>query len=292
MYCEVVWLIGLSFLNALGLLHLVRELDKVTDEYGLVRDNNYLVVQIPALGTAFVYWVKTRDNPGYEAFHYGPAPLPSGLPCSSFIGGSLNVPNTGVIPPESYCGPVTMPPPRGVTTEDITDMWYFKLHLNKLYHVKQFVKPSWIRVDYQIPVGNEQHRFGQSVIGVGYTMGFNRGFMEFVVLPQTHYGFVYGNDIPYGVFTSVDIVYAQYEVAIPSDPMVIFKVITHELPAYYVTLPIITVQSTLRDALINSYGFEGFPIYPPGYPTAQAVKNYQDILNNAKQVLERGGLLW
>jgi len=77
-------------------------MDRVVDELGLVLEGEHLTVFIPATSKALVFRVKSRVNRGFERFHYGPLPLPANLPLPSYVGGSIPVPASGVMPATAY----------------------------------------------------------------------------------------------------------------------------------------------------------------------------------------------
>jgi hypothetical protein len=256
----------------------------VVDELGLVPENGYLTVFVPATSKAFVFWVKSRVNRGYERFHYGPLPLPAGLPLSSYVGGSVPVPANGVMPVLSYT-PIGMGlrfPLSGAYDE--TDMWYLpEDYRERLFHVISEVTPRWLRRDVEIPVGVVQGRFQRDkvTLGVDKLFGYARGRLEVVHFPKLHYGYRFGNDSNLNVYTGIRFTYAEYIVETPRDPELVFNVLSRRVPSHWVTLPVTVYDDSIARAFRDVYGFEGFPLYPAD-KKAEAIKAYQELLKGVK----------
>jgi hypothetical protein len=260
-------------------------LDRVVDELGLVLEGEHLTVFIPVTGTAFVFRVRSRVNRGYEVINYGPLPLPANTPLLRFGGGLIPVPEYGVLPGLSY-NPSTMPIsfPTTLDVYDKSDMWFIpKEDRERLFHVKMFITPSWIRVSVDIPRGVPQRRFQKDrvVVDVDKPFGWSRGFIEVVRFPQVYYGYRVANDTNLNVRTFVRFVYGEYIVEIPKDPEFVFNILTRRYPSYWLTMPITVMDTTLRTALIETYGFEGFPLYPVNRKD-EAVRAYAELLKGVK----------
>jgi hypothetical protein len=76
----------------------------VVDKFGLVVENSYLTVYVPATNSALVFRVISRSNRGFEVFDYGPLPLKTGDTLSTFVGGTTTVSADGVLPAMSIRG--------------------------------------------------------------------------------------------------------------------------------------------------------------------------------------------
>jgi len=250
----------------------------VTDQFGLVKDNEYLVVFLSPTNRALVFRVRGRSNAGREVFNYGPLPINAGTSLMTYDGGSTTAPDNGVLPGRGYT-------PTGITfpltgAYDPTDMWYVpEDYRDRLFHVIQYVTPAWIRVEVQIPINVNQGRFQRDRVytGVERDFGFSRGRIETVHIPRVRYGFRYGNDTNVAVYTFVRFVYAEYLVETPRNPELVFNILVKRVPAYWYTMPIASLDPAVRIALNDAYGYEGFPIYTEA-DRQKALKEYEEIL--------------
>jgi hypothetical protein len=256
----------------------------VTDELGLVLENEHLAVYIPATSSAFVFRVRSRINRGYERLHYGPLPIPAGVPLPSYLGGSIPVPASGVMPGTAYIpvGSGLSFPLSGAFDE--TDMWYVPPEWrDRLFHVRAELTPRWLRVELEIPKGVVQRKFQRDKVTVGIekTFGFSRGCVEAIHFPGIHYGYRVGNDTNLNVWTGVDFTYAEYVVEIPRDAELIFNILTRRAPSLWITMPIAVYDATIRNAFVEAYGIEGFPLYPANR-RAEALRKYEELLGKVK----------
>jgi hypothetical protein len=259
-------------------------MDKVVDSLGLVLEGEHLTAFIPATSKAFVFRVKSRINRGYEKFHYGPLPLVANLPLSSYAGGVILVPATGVMPMYSYT-PVGMGLRFPLTgAYDETDMWYLpEDYRERLFHVISEVTPKWLRRDLEIPSGVTQGRFQRDKVttGIDKLFGYVRGRLETVHFPKLHYGYRFGNDSMFNVYTGIDFTYAEYIIETPKDPELIFNILTRKVPSHWITMPITVYDDSIRRAFVDVYGIEGFTLYPTT-KRSEAITEYQALL---KEVL-------
>jgi hypothetical protein len=254
----------------------------VVDSLGLVLENEHLTVYIPVTNKAFVFRVKSRYNKGFERINYGPLPLPRGLPLGSYLGGTSMVPVTGVLPAYSYVmigGEVTFPMSG---TYDETDMWYIpKDWRERLFHVILDVYPRWLRIDLTIPKGVVQRRFQRDKItlGIEKNFGFSRGRIETVHFPEIRYGYRFGNDTNLNIYTSAIITYGEYVVEIPKDAEMIFNILTRRYPSHWVTLPVTSYDETIRRGFTETYGIEGFTVYPIN-KRSEALAEYNKLMKD------------
>jgi len=256
-------------------------MDKVVDDLGLVLENEYISVFVPATSRAFVFRVKSRVNRRHEIINYGPLPLPAGTTLPTFEGGSVTVPVDGVIPARSYTTGLMFPL---AGAYDPSDMWYTpEDYRDRLFHVIQHVTPAFLRVDVQIPIAVVQGRFQKDkiVTGVDKNFGFARGTYETIHIPKVHYGFRYANDTNVNLYTSVKFIYAEYVVEIPRNPNLIFDILARRAPSHWVTLPINVMDVTVERAMIESYGMIGFPLYRLD-ERDKALKEYDMLLREVK----------
>lgn len=66
-------------------------------------------------------------------------------------------------------------------------------------------------------------------------------------------------------------------ISIPTDPNLIFEILTQQRPSHWITLPINNYDGSIVSALKGDYGFEGFPIFDKSQ-RAQAVAKYTEIV--------------
>jgi len=262
----------------------------VVDRFGLVNENNYLVVYFPATGTAIPFRVLARVNKGFEVFDYGSLPITTTTTLSSYDGGTVTPPANGVLPARSYTPDLAFPAISGTpltSVRDTSDIWYLDENdRDSLFHVKMFVYPPIIRTDIRIPTNVAQLRFQKNrvVIGVVTVFGFARGALEFIRLPYLRYGLRFGNDTNLDLYTFVRFIYAEYVVEIPKDSDVIADILLKRVPSYWLTMPISYQDPAISDALRRVYGFTetwGFKLYRPDQREI-AVKDYGRVLASLK----------
>ncbi len=253
----------------------------VTDEYGLVKENQFLTLTIPARNTALVFRVKTRYNRGSEVFNYGPLPIKSGDAFTSYDAASPTAPADGVIPARAYSSGMKFPLPDAY---DEADMWYLpEDYKERIFHVIQYITPAFLRVDVQIPINTVQGRFQRDevIIGVHKDFGFSRGRIETVHLTKIHYGYRYGNDTNMPLYTTTKFIYGEYEVETPRDVELIFQILNHKVPSHWITLPITVFDRSVETAMNDCYGITGFPIYGL-HQRDTALTTYNNLLRRVK----------
>jgi len=260
----------------------------VVDRFGLVNENQYLTLYMPATGTALVFRVVSRVNKGFEVLDYGLLPISSGASLSSYTGTTITAPAAGTLPPYSYTGDIQFPAITGFDNVfDKSDIWHLSIdNRDRLFHVKVFVHPPIIRVDVRIPTGVTQTKFqaGRVVTGIDSATGFSRGFIETVHLPGIVYGYRFGNDTNLNLPVYIRFVYGEYIVEIPKNPELIFNILTKRTPSYWLTLPITYMDPSIQSALRDAYGLSdpwGFKLYREDEKD-KAIKEYSNILKNLK----------
>jgi len=224
----------------------------------------------------------SRVNKDHEVFNYGALPLESGDTLNTYDAGTTTVPVDGVIPSRGYTRDGYDFPLEDVWDEE--DMWYMPKDYNdRLFHVKQYTTPDFLRCDVQIPVNVTQPRFQREkkVIGIETDFGFRRGYTEVVHFPEIHYGYRWGNDTNVDFYTHAKFIYAEYMIEIPKDAELIFNVLIRKHLSYWLTLLITQYDRRIADALVKDYGFEGFPLYAP-YERDRAITEYEELLAKAK----------
>jgi len=248
----------------------------------LVRENSFLTVYFPANNKALVFRVKSVYNKDYPVIDYGPLPISANTELPTFDGGSTTVPEDGVMPAMAYMDHGISFPLTGAFDE--TDMWYLPPeYRDRLFHIHMFIKPAWMRIEVDIPKDVMQYRFQRDkvVLGINKLWGYSRGYLEVVQLPGIHYGYRFGNDTNLNVYTKVKFVYGEYVVEIPHDPSLIFEILTRKIPSYWVTMPVTSLDPTIRVSLINTYGIDGFPVMPID-KRSEAIQVYENLLQSTK----------
>jgi len=253
-----------------------------TDErMKILSENRYLVAYIPATSKAFVWRVISVVNRNSQHIDYGPLPIPAKYPFNSYIGGVVPAPADGVIPGFTYTpvGASLSFPLEGAYEE--TDMWYLpaKDYKERVFHVITHVTPAWIRTEIQIPKSVVQGRFQKDkvITGIEKLFGFNRGMIEVIHIPGIRYGYRFGNDSSLNVYTGCCFDYGEYIIETPKNAEFIFNILTGKVPSKWISLPIISYDTSVRDAIIDNYGFEGFPLHGLE-KREEAIKEYEDLL--------------
>lgn len=255
---------------------------KITDEYGLVEDNGYLTVFIPASQMAIPFRVLARHNRGGEVLNYGSIPITAAETWGSYDGGTTTAPAASVIPSRGFTNSAKSftPPSDMSTVYDSSDMWYVPYDFReRIFHVKMEVSPSFVRCGVQLPKGQNQQRFqrDRAVLGVDKTSGFNRGSLEMIHFPEIRVGYTFGNDTNLDLFNTVKFTYGEYLIGIPGDAELIYNILDKRVASYWVTLPIATYDSAIKVGLQKDYGIEGFDMYSPE-DRRYAIEEYEKII--------------
>lgn len=238
----------------------------ISDAQGLVPDNQYMVVYIPETRKALVHRVVGKANVLDSVINYGPLPVKAGDTMPTYDGGQATVPADGVIPARAYSrnGNGIRFPQSGAW--DVNDMFYTPAEYREtMTHVIVDVWPSVLRLDLQIPTGSDQGKFQRSNISTGISNLFGalpRGRIETAFIPEVVYAFMVGNDTNVPFRTAVRFTYGEYEIESVKNPYTILEILSGVRPASWLTLPITYYSNEIKSGLRNTYGYEGFPIYP------------------------------
>ena len=254
----------------------------VDDDYGLVNPNEYLTVFIPATKKVMIYRVLARQNPGLEMLNYGCLPLPVTSGGMGTLDGGTATATSGIIPSRAVTSRAIQfaPPGDVVGSQDSTDMWYLdETYRDRIFHVHTYITPAWLRIAVEIPTGTKQQKFQKDrvQVGVSNSFGWATGHLETVHIPALKYGYDFGNEMNIALYTLTKFIYAEYQIAIPTDPDLIFDIITQARPSHWVTLPVFTNDSSMQTAFTKNYNFQGFPMYDKTQ-RQKAVQEYSQII--------------
>lgn len=258
-----------------------------------------LLVYLPAYGTVLPFQIEEVVNEPYETIDYGPLPLTTSVAVNYLVTPSgpapSAVPATGVLPPMAYnASPVTFPLQGAF---DPSDMFYFKSPPNKLIYYRLYVRPRWLRVIPEVPIGTFISKYdnvyfsngGSLAVSVGNfsgiaSTGFHRGYAELVQFPDLHYGFIFVNDSTLTAYTSARIEYYELRVGVPSANDA-YLAIRGELyrRVVRVVMPVVAQQSELTNTLLRYYGTTGVP------PTASQAE-VAKALSTMAQAMARAGV--
>ena len=254
----------------------------ITDNLGLVLENQLINLYIPAFRSCLVFRVRARRNRGFEEIPYGSIPVAKDEVVYTLDGGTVAVPEDGVLPARSYTPSSKTLPSIVEGVFDSKDMFYLSPdYRNILLHCKYYITPAWIRVLTEVPAGVLHNRFQRDrvILDISKDWGWKRGFIETFHVPGVHIGFKFCNDLNANVYTFIKIVYGEYEVEIPKDPELIYGVIVGKIPAYSFTWQYITSEEIVRSTLLRVYGITGFPVI---FEKDKAVKKYEELIKNLK----------
>ena len=259
------------------------------DQFGLALANSYIVCVFPPTQAAMVWRVKAIANDGYKLFDYGRLPTLTTDAETQYVTNGGNP--TGITPSPPAAGTIQ----QNCYTQNIqfaltnaydnTDMWYYpEDYRDRLFEVITNITPAYLRVAVNIPTNVTQQGFQKNRVagGIGQVFGYKRGRFQVLHLPKLHYGYEFGNDTNIVPYVRIKFLYGEYIVEIPQDPNTIFSILNKDprFPARWSTLPVETYDPLLKTSLVNSYGFEGFPIYPIDQK-ATAITTYQSLLQEA-----------
>ena len=256
----------------------------VDDEYGLVNPNEYLTVFMPATKKVMIYHVLARQNPGMEVINYGAIPLPTTSGAMGTLDGGTATATSGVIPSRAITTrPVQFPPPSDVVGSfDSSDMWYMdETYRDRIFHLNIYATPAWLRMAVEIPTGTKQQKFqkDRAQVGISNSFGWSTGHIETIHIPALRYGYDFGNEMNINLYTSLKFVYGEYQIAIPTDPDLIFDIVTQQRQSHWVTLPVFTNDSSIQSALQKNYNFQGFPMFDRTQ-RQKAIAEYTQIIPN------------
>lgn len=263
----------------------------ITDSQGLVPDNTYMVVYIPETKKALVHRVINRVNVLDAVLNYGPLPLKAGDAMPTYDGDSVQVPEDGVIPARAYTrtGNGIRFPLKGAWDEH--DMFYTPdNYRSRMTHVIVDTFPSVLRLDLQIPTGSDQGKFQWKNVTTGIDSLFGalpRGRIETAFIPEVVYAFMVGNDTNVDFRTGVRFTYGEYEIDVPRNPATVLEVLSGMRSASWLTLPITYYNNQIQAGLLNTYGYEGFTVYPRDFKDreetrAKILAEYADIIRGMR----------
>ena len=89
-----------------------------------------------------------------------------------------------------------------------------------------------------------------------------RGRIETAFIPEVVYAFMVGNDTNINFRTGVRFTYGEYEIDVPKNPMTVLEILSGMRPASWLTLPSTCYNNRIQAGLLNTYGYEGFTVYP------------------------------
>ena len=272
----------------------------VEREVKLLREGDFIVVFFPAFNTAHVFRVVDVTNAEFTTLEYGYIPIKSGTTLINYVTGErVTVPADGVLPAYSYIPPkydITFPadsPPLSRSWRDRvydnSDIWYLSENArDRLFHVHMFIYPPIIRVYPAFPKGRDVQFYfqrGNVPLEVYDDTGFSRGYFEWVSIPGIHWGWRFLNPLNIAVKTYVKFIFGEYRIEPIDDVELIFNILTREVKAYWVKVPLYVEDVTVRTALERVWGSVGFKLYPK-YMKEQALREYEGIL---KVLRERFG---
>jgi len=260
------------------------------DRFGLVEDNQYLVVEIPAYESFIPFKVKYRVNRGYERIDYGPIPTTSGTSYPTLDGGTATVPEDGVMPAMAYMptsDPIVFPASGvGLTygVSDTDDMFYIseKDFDNRVIHLHASFSPSWLRIVVDMPRSTLQGMYQKATLDINMGMGFRRGGIETVILPAVKIGWRFANDTNMDVYTVARFVYGEYVVDIVNDAEMVFNLGVGKVKAKRVVLPVNVPSYDFEDALRKTWGFTGFKMYAE-HEKSIAISEYNEVISELRR---------
>lgn len=249
---------------------------RVVDEFGLVRENNIIVVHFIYNNTILPLRVVRRNNKGNEFFIYGSLPV-------SFSGY-----DAGIIPARQTSTEFTFTYTR-LLPEEQTDMWYFT-EKKKIYHVYINIEPAYmLRVFRRIPYGSTSYVFrsvsASPTNALEIEFGFTRGkWIEQVFLPSIKIGWIVANPTNVDLRTYVKFIYGDYDVEFISNPEVIWDIMTGRIQAHWVSFGGIAPITT---GVINKSLEALHAVQVPLLPTYM---NRDEAIAQISNVISAGGV--
>jgi len=270
-------------------------MSSVTDRNGLVKDGGYLVVFNPVVQSgkdpvnssisirynkAMVFKVLARQNVQGEKYVCD-LPTTTSTSFRSYDGSTATASAAGCLPARAYTAATGLQ--FGMAgVENTADMWDLDhTYYDRLFHVQMRVSPSFVRVGVDMPTGTNQARFQRTKksIGIGSDFGWRYGYTEFVPFPEVDCSYQFGNTTNVELMPKCEFLYGEYIIGIPSDPDIVFKVLTGKEPSHRVTMPISIYDAAISQGLIRTYGTDGFRIFPNTQYSA-AIDEYQAVITS------------
>ena len=238
---------------------------KVTDEKGLVLENQILTIIYPFENAITPFRVVTRNNHGYEDFEYGPIPY------------TASGHSSGVVPSRSYTSEFTFSYSR-LQPESAPDMFYFT-DKNKIYHTYITFQPAYLlRVFRRIPKGTTTMVFRTVTpspsLSLDIEFGFSRGTIEQVFLPHIQIGWFLANPTNIDLRTNVHITYGDYDVEFIDKPEIVWDIMKGKLASHQVVFGGITpVPERTMNLMLEALNAKLIKIQPLWLPDSEAVEN-------------------
>lgn len=273
---------------------------QIVDEYNLTLPNNYLELFIPAYNKSLVFLVKYRKNPVASLLNYGPLPTTTSTGLTVYngvgggTGGSATPAAAGELPAASWVKGMQFNVPStfyvtGTFPWGNNDIWFTQVPL-RLFEVNTLLTPAFTRISVDIPTNQNQETLQDQVAGgVDQDFGWKRGRFFTVHIPNIHYGYDFGNDSNIALYTRCEFRYAEQVVQPVADPATVFAVITGQIPAHHVQLPVVSPNTQVEGALNQTYGFTGFDVYPPNQRGAALVAYATAISKNSMLLAQQRG---
>lgn len=246
-----------------------------TDEYGLTLPRNFINLYFPATNKSVLLYVTKRRNPYWSLLNFGPLPTTTSTSFSLYASGvggssgtgSASAAAAGQIPASAWTKGLQFNNPStfffsGTFPYGTGDIWYTQVK-DTIFEVYQKVTPGWLRVEIEAPANQNQQALQQSVAGgVDQDFGWKRGEFYAVHLPWLHYGYGYGNDSNFPVYTRTIFRYAEQQVELVTNPQLSFDILQGIIPSHLVEMPVVNSPGAVSQALQQTWGFDGVPVLP------------------------------
>ncbi|MFA6695023.1 MAG: hypothetical protein WCR85_00200 [Sphaerochaeta sp.] len=209
----------------------------------------------------------------------------------TYDGSTVSVPADGVVPARAYTrnGNGLRFPLKNAWDEN--DMFYTPdEYRERMFHAIIDVYPSVLRLDLQIPTGSDQSKFQRSNVATGISDLFGaipRGRIETAFIPEVVHALMVGNDTNLNLRTGVRFTYGEYMIESVKNPYTVLEILTGMRPASWISLPITYYSNQVQMGLRETYGYEGFPVYPRDAKDreesrAKIIASYNDIIRGMK----------
>jgi len=223
----------------------------IVDKYGLVNEQQHLILFFPQHNGYLCFRIHTRLNKGFERLLYGPLPVQE----SGYEDGVIPA---GSVKSYKFPSQVSSAGDRVVwkwSPPSADDIFYFSEE-DKIFDVMLNIQPAFLRNYIYYPTDQPQISFREKKVTVDPhnpdDLGFFRSHYNMIFLPKVDVEFFSANNTNVDLRTFATFTYAEYVVEMVTDKEKIRDLIVGE-KAKLVTMPYFKRHSKVEDMFTRVY---------------------------------------